>query len=127
MKKRAGKNGRQDRGITLLELMIAILVLSIGTLAVFRTLDQSRREIGGEMQRHLARSVAANRAAEIRIYGLARGLGLPATVQQGPYDWTIKTTRKETEGGLYEVHLAVSSVGGPGAQLVIYARMEPPR
>ena len=119
------QQGASDRGITLLELMIAILVLSIGTLACFRTLDQSRREIGGEMQRHLAQTVAANRAAETRIYGLARGGSLPKSVRQGPYDWPIETERKATEGGLYEVRLIVTSVDGPGAQLVTYARLEP--
>ncbi len=114
-----------DRGITLLELMIAILVLSFGTLATFRTLDQSRREIGGELPRHLAQTVAANRAAEIRIFGLARGANLPAKVRQGPYDWTIETTRKRTASGLFEVTLRVRSDAGPGAQLVLFARSEP--
>jgi general secretion pathway protein I len=118
---------RSERGITLLELMIAILVLSIGTLAVMRTLDQSRREIGGEMQRHLAQSVAANRAAEIRIYGLARGVSLPDRVRQGPYEWNIETKRKQTEAGLYAVTLLVSTPDGPGARLVLYAQLEPPQ
>ncbi len=123
--KRRRTNPRSDRGITLLELMIAILVLSIGTLATFRTLDQSRREIGGEIQRNLAQSVAANRAQEIRIFGLARALNLPTTVRQGPFDWTIETERKRTDSGLFEVTLLVRSPDGPGARLVLYARAEP--
>ena len=59
------KRAASDRGITLLELMIAILVLSIGTLACFRTLDQSRREIGGEIQRHLAQTAPLKSASMV--------------------------------------------------------------
>ena len=117
---------QKDIGFSLIELMIAVIVLSVGTLAVMRTLDQSRLEIGGAPARFLAQSVAVNRAEELRVMGVALGRSLPETVTQGPYVWTITTTTKETESGLIEVTLQVHSEGQPGAVFTSYAPWEPP-
>lgn len=116
-----------NRGFTLLELIVAILVLSIGTLAIMRTLDQSRREIGEAPVRYFAQTVAANRAAELRIFGLGAADGLPDIVNQGPYAWSILTESRKTEAGLYEVTLTVRADDLPGAQLVTYAAWAPAR
>ncbi len=110
-----------QRGITLLELVIAIVVLSVGTLAVMRTLDQSRRQIGEASARLLALSVAQNRAEELGVIGMLRGRNLPMQVQQGPYLWSISQIGKKTEAGLYEVSITVSAPDLPGAMLVSYA------
>lgn len=116
--------GLSEDGITLIELVIAILVISIGTLSVLRTLDQSRLELGGANARYLAQTVAANRAEELRAFGATVADALPATVQQGPYTWTIETSSKRTEAGLFEMDLVVSSPGQPGARLVTYTVWE---
>lgn len=118
---------KSDRGITLLELMIAIVVLSVGTLAVIRTLDQSRRQIGEAPARFFALGVAQNRGQELSVMGLARGRSLPRQVTQGPYEWTVAQEEKKTDAGLYEVVITVSSAGQPGAVLVSYAPWNPPR
>lgn len=125
--RRALNHNRKPRtdGFTLLELLIAILILSIGTLAVTRTLDQSRRQIGENPARFLAQTVAANRAEELRIFGAAMGRGLPKRVQQGPYEWQIEAAQKRTDTGLYQITLTVRSEGLPGAQLVVFTTWEP--
>lgn len=112
-------------GFTLLELVIAILVLSIGTLAITRTLDQSRRQIGEAPVRHLAQTVAQNRGEEIRVLGVALGRGLPDQVKQGSYDWQIATESKKTDAGIYEVTVTVSGDDQPGALLVVYTTWGP--
>ncbi len=114
----------RDRGITLLELVIAIVVLSVGTLAVMRTLDQSRRQIGEAPARFLALSVAQNRAEELAVLGVRRGRNLPMRLQQGPYQWTISQTSRQTRAGLYEVEITVTGENLPGAFLLAYATRE---
>ena len=56
-----------SRGFTLLELALAILVLTLGSLAALRATDQSRLAIGGETPRLLARLAARNRAEELQL------------------------------------------------------------
>ncbi len=114
------KFGKMDRGITLIELVIAIFVLSVGSFAAFRTVDQSRRAIGGESARFLAQNVAVNRAEEFRALGLIRGRGLPDRVRQGPYDWSVIAREKPVSGGLVELTINVSTADAPGAVLVAY-------
>ena len=123
MPKRMKNKRHGTYGITLIELMIAILVLAIGTMAVIRTLDHSQHELGGARDRLLAQIVVSNRAAEIRAMGLALGQNLPSRVQQGPFEWQIETRSQATQGGVYEVKIKVSSDGRPGAVLTTYAKV----
>ncbi len=115
----------RERGITLVELAVAILILSIGLIATLRTVDQSRRGIGEEPARYLARQVALNRAEELRFYGLAAAGTLPQSVPMGAGVWTITQTQEATAGGFYKVTLQVSAPGQPGAVLVAYAKDGP--
>ena len=62
------------RGLTLLELVIAVFILSLGSLAAIRATDQSRLAIGGEPSRIMAMIVARNRVQELQLYG-ASGAG----------------------------------------------------
>jgi len=126
MQGRLSTSKRSARGITLIEVIIAILVLAIGTLAAVRTMDQSRLELGGARDRLLAQLVASNRAAEIRVVGLAAGANLPASVQQGPFEWRIATQSKATQGGVYQVQITVTGAGRPGAVLTTFANIGPP-
>lgn len=114
--RRAGLNPRRDRGVTLLELVIAIAILGLGSAAAWRSFDAARRGAGGQMERTLALEVAQTRAAELRL-GLA---GLPERVRLGGIDWTLATTARQTDGALAETELVVTAPGRAGARLLIW-------
>jgi len=127
---RARLNDRDDgndRGISLIEMVVAVLVLSIGVIAGFRTLGQAQVVIGGEMPRLLAQNVALNRAEELQILGGSAGNGLPRQVRMGGIDWTVDVTQAATEGGFAEATIRVTAPDQPGAVYVVYAPLEPPR
>lgn len=108
---------RRDQGLTLLELVVAVAVLSIGSLAAIRATDQSRHTIAGATPRILARIVAENRAEELRLLGTG---GLPGTVEMAGQSFTIVTEQAATAGGLVQAIITVRSAQGPGARLVAY-------
>ncbi len=113
-------NLKGDRGLTLLELAVAILILSVGTIAAIRATDQARLSIGGADDRLLAGIVARNRLEELRLYG-TDGPSLPAEVDQGNRIFQVETTLKATAGGFFEASVTARPVdGGPGAQRVGY-------
>ncbi|MDU8912177.1 type II secretion system minor pseudopilin GspI [Aestuariicoccus sp. MJ-SS9] len=110
---------RGDRGLTLLELVVAVAVLAIGSLAAVRVTDQSRQVISGATPRILARIVAENRAEELRLYGPGGG-ALPGAVEMGGQRFVIEVDRSATVGGLLRAAITVRSDEGPGAFLVTY-------
>jgi len=118
---------RNDAGISLIELVVAVLVLSIGVIAAFQSLGQARLVIGGEMPRLLAHNVALNRAAELQILGAAAGAGLPGRVLAGGIEWQVSVERAATEGGFVEARIRVTAPGQPGAVYIVYAPPEPAR
>ena len=116
-----------ERGLTLLELAVAVLILSIGIIAAMRAADQARLVIGGADDRLLAGIVARNRLEELRLYGRA-GPVLPAEVAQAGRPFRIETTIKATAGGVLEAAVAVRpATGGPGARRVGYLPAGPAR
>ncbi|WP_323769594.1 type IV pilus modification PilV family protein [Antarctobacter sp.] len=103
------------RGLTLLELVIAIAILSLGTLATLNVIGQARTTLGGATPRLLAQLAAENRAEEMRLPASGP---LPATVTLGPYSFDIEIRKRTTAAGLTRADITVSSRGGPGATLV---------
>lgn len=119
------KNSNQDRdastrGLTLLELTVAVFVLALGSIAALGAVDQSRRGIGQERTRLLAGIVAQNRAEEMRLLGAAAGQGLAGSVSMGAQSFQVSHNLKGTAGGLIEVTITVRSEVGPGAVMVTY-------
>lgn len=108
------------RGMTLVELVLAIAILSIALIAASRSYEQAQRGIGGQVGRVLAQQVALNRAAELQLSGLAAGRALPATNRMGPFTWQIALAEAETRAGLVEVTITVTASGQPGARLLTY-------
>ncbi len=108
------------RGMTLIELVVAISILSIASIAAWRGFDQAGRDMQGQLARGLAHQVALNHAAELRAAGLAQGRSLPAQVRMGHQDWTIAITETPTNGALVAVTISVSAPGSAGAQLVTF-------
>ena len=112
--------GSQTRGMTLLELVVAVLVLAIGSMAALKAMDQSRRALGGAVPRLLAQVAAQNRAEELRLMGLARGRGLPTQVQIGPYQVALALHSEVTASGVIRVEISARIDAAPGAYLVTY-------
>ena len=115
------------RGFSLIELLVAVLVLSIGIIAAYRSLGAARVQIGGETARVLAMNAARNRAEELLLTGAAAGRNLPGEASAGEYHWRIETDEAATEAGLVEVtiHLIATDPPGPGAMLVAYVPVDP--
>lgn len=121
-----GLTRRAEDGISLIEMVIAVLVLSIGIVAGYQSLGQSRLAIGGELPRLMARTAALNRAEELRLLGMAAGRGLPQVVRQGPYQWRIAVDETATEGGFVEATVRADAPDLPGAVFVVYVTQAAP-
>ena len=117
----------RDAGISLIEIVVAVLVLSIGVIAGFQTLGQSQVVIGGEVPRILANTVALNRAAEFQMLGAGAAGGLPQKVVMGDIAWQIEVVQKTTEGGFVEATIRAFADDQPGAVYVVYAPLGPPQ
>lgn len=119
-----------DRGVTLIELVVAVAILALGTTAAWRSLDAARRGVGAQATRALAQEVALNRAGDLRLAD--RTAPLPDTERMGGLDWTVTQTMRPAEGGLIEIELSVTAprrlpggapgtaTGGAGARLVVW-------
>ena len=112
-----------DRGLTLLELVIAVAVLSIGTLAALRATDQSRLALSGAQTRLLAQVVVQNRAEELQLYG-GTGGPLPGTVEMGGRRFAVTVAYQATAAGLRQGSIRARADPGEGALLV--AVLPPP-
>lgn len=115
-----------ERGVTLVELVIAILVLSLGTVAAFRAIDQSRRVAGDATARFLALQVALNRAEGLRVLSAEAAARLPDAVAMGGRDWRLAESERITEAGFAEITVTVTAMGLPGAQVVAYRTADAP-
>ena len=109
------------RGLTLIELMVAVTILSLGILALIRVIDGTQRAIAGQEARILAHHAALNRAAELRLAADAQARSaLPGAVANGRHEWRVTREERETRAGLIEVTLQLSATGQPGARLVLF-------
>ncbi|MFZ7091507.1 type IV pilus modification PilV family protein [Primorskyibacter sp. 2E233] len=114
------------RGMTLIELAIAIFVLTIGSIAALRAADQSARVVGGEMPRLLARIAARNRAEELKMQA-PNTSGLKPQVTLGGQVFTLSTVSETTAAGLAQTTITARAESGEGAQLVVYLPKISPR
>lgn len=123
-KKPPSKPRRRTRcttmGLTLLELVVAVMVLSVGSIAALRATDQSRVAIGGMPSRVLAQIVARNRAQELQLYGGQGAQALPGDVEMGRRQFKVTVQTATTAAGLVEAVITVRGPDGPGAHLVAY-------
>lgn len=116
----------RPRGFTLIELVVAVAILSIGTIAAYRSFDAAQRGIGGQIPRLLAAEVALNRAAELRLGGMAAGRGLSPRVEQGNIVWTVAVTETTTASAMIEAEITVSAPDSPGARILVYVPARTP-
>jgi len=114
-----GKSAR-ERGVSTLEVLIAVVVISISALASYRALAQNAQFARGIEMRLFALEVARNRAEEIKLLGVIEARDLPETETMGPIEWQVSQTEAETAIGLIEVEVLVQADGQPGARLVTF-------
>lgn len=108
------------RGITLVEVMVAVMVLSIGTVASLQAFDAARHQIGSAPDRIFSQHVALNRVAAFRALDRATARSLPGTVTFAGRDWTVAATETDTTGGYVELRVRAALSGGAGTVLVAY-------
>jgi general secretion pathway protein I len=112
------------RGITLLELVVAVLVLALATVAALRSTEHATRALGGETARVLALQVALNRAEEYRLYGARVAAGLPRDLREGPVLWRLDVTEEPTRAGHVLATIGARAEAGPGARIAVIAPRE---
>lgn len=125
---RKGMCGGRSTGLSLLELVVAIAVLAIGTMAALRASDQARLELGGAEPRLLAQLVAQNRAEELRLLGAAAGRGLSQVVAMGTHSFVVTTGFETTAAGLVraEITARASDGSGTGSGALVVTWLPPP-
>ena len=113
------------RGLTLIELMVAVTILSLGIMALLRVTDGSQRAIAGQEARILAHHAALNRAAELRLAPDSQArAALPGEVANGRHQWRVAREERETRAGLIEITLRLSAPDLTGARLVLFLPAE---
>ncbi|WP_172299512.1 prepilin-type N-terminal cleavage/methylation domain-containing protein [Pseudoruegeria sp. HB172150] len=110
----------QERGVSLIEVAVALLVLSAAVAVGFRAVGQARREAQGDLPRLFAREAALNRAEELKLLGLEAGRRLPATVGHGPLVWTLELAVAAGPQGLVTATVQARADGQPGGLAVAY-------
>ncbi|WP_417525321.1 prepilin-type N-terminal cleavage/methylation domain-containing protein [Marinovum sp.] len=110
--------GTRDHGLTLIEVAVAVLILSIGTVAALGAFDAARVQIGGAPERLFAQQVALNRTAEFRALGAQAGRALPEVVSFAGRDWRLEVSETATLGGYTELRVRATGPQGEGALVV---------
>lgn len=120
----SGRGG--TRGITLVEVMVAVMVLSVGTVAALQAFDAARLQIGAAPERVFAQHVALNRIAAFRAQDRETARALPRTVRFAGRSYSFEITETETLGGYVELRVRAARPEGAGAVLVAFLPPEPP-
>jgi len=110
---------KSEQGITLLELVIAVFILAMGSITALRATDQARVAIGGSKDRMLAQLATRNRAEELRLPG-GGAIGLGDIMPLGGQSFVITTETLPTVSGVVQVAISAQSERGVGARIVVY-------
>ena len=108
---------RCARGFTLLEVLVALLLLALAMVALVRSVGQEATALGQQRDAMLAQWVAANQLAELRLQrdlpdsGKAQGRS-----RMGDRDWRWQLEARATDvPGLLQVELRVYPDNGDAA------------
>ena len=91
---------RKQTGFTLIEVLVALLIVSLGIISVIQVTSQHVSNITELEKRMLASWVASNHIAEIRYdakVNKIRGSGKTERYTLGGQDWRSKARIEETE------------------------------
>lgn len=90
---------RQQRGFTLLEVLVAVAIVGLGMIAVFAQLNQSLLSASFLRERTLAHWVAVDRLTELRLVGEFPPVGERSDdIEFGPHRWRYTLRVAETPG-----------------------------
>ncbi len=91
---------KKQSGFTLIEVLVALLIVSLGIISVIQVTSQHVSNISELEKRMLASWVASNHIAEIRYdakVNKIRGNGKTERYTMGGRDWRSKARIEETE------------------------------
>jgi general secretion pathway protein I len=113
--------GRNGRGFTLIEVVVALAIVAVGMLAVFKTIGDTVRNVDDLRDRSFAEWIADNRITEMRISG-----EMPSVEETaGELDfagrhwhWVTKVSQTQVQG-LRRIDVAVRREGDPEGTAVV--------
>ena len=108
----------RQRGITLVEVLVAIAVLGIVLIGVFRALDHQSASTIALADRMFAHWAALNAMEEARLEEPAKGRETRGTTKLGRTTWTVTVRREPPSDGLARLMVTATAEGRPGAVLV---------
>ena len=114
----------EARGFTLVEVVVALAIVAIGMLAVFKTIGDTTHNVSDLRDRSFATWIADNRITEIRISGEMPSVEETAgTVEYAGRRWHWVTKVSQTQvPGLRRIDVSVRREGdAEGAALVSLA------
>lgn len=106
---------RRSRGFTLLEVMVALAIVSIGLIAAFNGVIQMVHSTTALRERAFADWIAMNQLAEIRVGGEFPEVGrFDGDVEFAGRDWRWEAEVQETGvDGLRRLDIAVAYIESP--------------
>jgi general secretion pathway protein I len=104
-----------ERGFTLVEVVVALAIVAIGMLAVFKTIGDTTHNVSDLRDRSFAAWIADNRITEIRISG-----EMPSVEQTAGevefagrrWHWVAKVSQTQVKG-LRRIDVSVRRDGDP--------------
>jgi len=116
-------NAKAARGFTLVEVLVALAVFSIGVMALFHVRGESVRTVVALEERALAQIVAENRAIEASQLGAPLVVGMSEGMTElGNREWEWSEEIAETPGGaLRRIQVSVRAAGSEGVLAEIVA------
>lgn len=123
---------QRQRGFTLVEVLVAVVIVSLAAVAATRQLGQSTRQLSWLNEKTQAYQVAADKLVELQVYQQWPSTGVQdsrteqfgarwsvrTTVKSGPFPDTrrvdIAVTRRSDEEDAAPAYILSSLVGKPG-------------
>jgi general secretion pathway protein I len=105
----------EQHGFTLIEVVVALAIVAIGMLAVFKTIGDSVNNVEALRDRSFAGWIADNRIAEIRLSGQVPSVEETAGEVEFAgrrWHWVTKVSQTQVEG-LRRIDVSVRRDGDP--------------